>query len=1102
MTPDDVLALTVPAEPALSPDGTRVAYVLTGSDGEADENVSSLWLAETGAEPRRLTHGRADASPAWSPDGTRLAFLRAVGGPPQLWLLPMSGGGEPVALTDLPKGAGAPVWSPDGARIAFAAAVDTTGQKDTDPIVLDRLGYKADGAGLLRGLRRHVHVVDVATGAVTQLTDGDWNAGSPAWSPDGIRLAFPAMTSADADLTMESSVYVLPADGGPLGEPAGELRAAGPVTWTRDGGALLVVGQREPAVAHQRLYRVPLDGGPAVDLTADLDRNVMAGGPGYPGGLPQLAGDGDTVVFCARDRGCTHVYTAGVDGGPVRPLVGGAGRVVSGLSVAGDRAAVVVAGPGSYGEVALVDVGTGTETTLTAHSPAGLALPVAEERVFTISDGTEVHGWLHRPAGAGTTATPLLLDIHGGPHNAWSPVPDAGHSYHQLLVQQGWSVLLLNPRASDGYGEAFFSAAAGRWGRADERDFLEPLDQLVAEGVADPDRLAVTGYSYGGYMACWLTGRTDRFAAAIPGGSLTDITSFAGNSDAGHYLAAFETAVPFTDPEGAAAQSPYTNVANVTTPTLLLHGLNDDRCPPEQAEQWFAALRARGVPARLVLYPGASHLFILAGRPSHRLDYARRIVDWVTQYTSQQYTSKESPMTITTPSLDAGHWKRRLDELAERYRVPGATLGIARGDETLELAFGVTNVDTGVEVTTDTLFQIGSITKVWTATVVMALADAGKLDLDEPVVTYLPELRLADEDATARVTMRHLLTHTSGIDGDFFLDTGRGDDCLEKYVAALAGLPLNHPLGATWSYCNSGFTTAGRVIEKLTGQTWDTAMRELLYTPLGLTHTVTLPDDALLYRTAVGHVHEEDEPYRRAPVWVLPRSAGPAGLIAATVADVLAFARMHLAGGVAADGTRVLAESTAAAMREEQVRLPDPYTLADSWGLGWFRLDWNGTRLFGHDGNTIGQSAFLRVLPDQDVAVTLLTNGGHTRDLYETLIREICRDVAGVEMTTPLAPPAEPVEADIAPYVGTYERTSVRLDVWRAETGPRLRLTTTSELAGLDDEPKELDLVPVRDGLYVTLLPGNETWMPVTFYQLADGTPYVHLGVRATPKVS
>ncbi len=237
---------------------------------------------------------------------------------------------------------------------------------------------------------------------------------------------------------------------------------------------------------------------------------------------------------------------------------------------------------------------------------------------------------------------------------------------------------------------------------------------------------------------------------------------------------------------------------------------------------------------------------------------------------------------------------------------------------------------------------------------------------------------------------------------------------------------------------------------------------------------------------------------------MLPRSAGPAGLITATVADVLAFARMHLAGGVAADGTRVLAEGTAAAMREDQVRAARPVLRsADSWGLGWIRIDWNGTRLFGHDGNTIGQSAFLRVLPDQDVAVTLLTNGGHTRDLYEDADPgDLRRDVAGVEMTTPLAPPAEPVDADLTPYVGTYERASVRLDVWQAETGAKLKMTMTRELAGLDEEPKELDLVPVRDGLYVTRLPGNETWMPVTFYQLTDGTPYVHLGARATPKVS
>ncbi|TDE00044.1 serine hydrolase [Jiangella asiatica] len=1116
----DVLDLRVPAEPALSPDGTRVAYTLRTCDAAADENRSALWLVTveaTDAPPRRLTNGHHDSAPAWSPDGTRLAFLRADGGPVQLWVLPLAGG-EPERVTDLPAGAGAPVWSPDSGRIAFTAPVDTLAlpgeddaarsRRSTAPIVIDRTGFKADGAGLLRGIRQHVHVVDLDAGTTTRLTGGDWHAGGPAWSPDGTRLAFSAATAPDADLTGESTVHVVDAAGGGTPREVGAaVRLAGTVTWTPDGASLLVAGREEVSVGPNRLLRVPLDGGPVVDLIAELDRTVMPGGPGYPGGLPQVAADGSTVVFCARDRGCTHVFAVDLSGGPVRPLVTGATRVVSGLSVAirEGRAAVVVADPASYGDLAVVDLATGRETRLTRYAPEGVELPVAEERVFTVVDGTQVHAWLLRNPATATAPGPLLVDVHGGPHNAWSPVPDSGHAYHQLLVERGWSVLLLNPRGSDGYGSAFYTAAVGAWGLADERDFLEPVDQLVAEGVADPARLAVSGYSYGGYLTCWLTARTDRFAAAVAGGIVSDTASMAGTSDVGHLLVGMEIGLPYEDREPTAAQSPFERVAAVTTPTLILHGLADDRCPPGQAEQWFGALRARGVPARLVFYPEASHLFILQGRPSHRLDYSRRIVDWLTRHTTPAHrttaarpTTKEALMAPTT--LDAEHWQRRLAELAARYNVPGATLGIAAGDRSVELAHGLTNVDIGVEVTPDTLFQTGSITKVWTATVVMALVDAGKLDLDEPVVNYLPELSLADAELTARVTMRHLLTHTSGIDGDFFLDTGRGDECLERYVAALAGLPPNHPLGATWSYCNAGFTLAGRVIEKLSGQTWDAAMRDQLFAPLGLTRTVTLPDDALLHRTAVGHVHEGDEEPRRAPVWVLPRSAGPAGLIASTVGDVLAFARMHLAGGVAADGTRVLAAETAAAMREEQVRLPDPYTLADSWGLGWFRLDWNGTRLFGHDGNTIGQSAFLRILPEQDLAVTLLTNGGHTRDLYETLIREIFREVAGIEMTVPLSPASES-GADVARHAGTYERTGVRIDVWQDGDRGRLRITSTQDVAGLDQEPKELELFPVRDDIYAMRLPGNETWTPVTFYTLADGSPYVHLGVRATPKV-
>ena len=314
-------------------------------------------------------------------------------------------------------------------------------------------------------------------------------------------------------------------------------------------------------------------------------------------------------------------------------------------------------------------------------------------------------------------------------------------------------------------------------------------------------------------------------------------------------------------------------------------------------------------------------------------------------------TSGPSGLDPRPAPIDPGHWHQRLAVLAARHRVPGAQLGIlrcsdSRADELVEAVHGVLSMRTGAPVTSDALFQIGSITKVWTATLVMQLVDEGLLDLDSPVVRVLPELRLSDAEVTRRVTLRHLLTHTSGIDGDVFTDTGRGDDCLERYVALLADVAQNHPLGETWSYCNSGYSLLGRIIEKVTGDTWDKALRERLFTPLGLAHTVTLPEEALLHAAAVGHVEEEGQQHV-APVWGLMRSVGPAGLIVSNAADLLAFARLHLAGGRAGDGSRLLSEASASAMADWQADLPDPYILGDSWGLGWIRFGWDGHRLLG-----------------------------------------------------------------------------------------------------------------------------------------------------------
>ncbi|WP_193318421.1 serine hydrolase [Nonomuraea phyllanthi] len=431
---------------------------------------------------------------------------------------------------------------------------------------------------------------------------------------------------------------------------------------------------------------------------------------------------------------------------------------------------------------------------------------------------------------------------------------------------------------------------------------------------------------------------------------------------------------------------------------------------------------------------------------------------------------------------------RRLPELIAEYEVPGSALAYLHRGELHEFAAGTLNAATGVEATADALYQIGSITKVWTATLLMQQIEKGRLTLDTPVAEVLPEFRVADPEVTKTVTIRHLLSHTSGIDGDLFLETGRGDDCVEKYVAACADLAQNHPLGVTQSYCNSGFIIAGRVLERLAGKRWDDVLREGIVEPLGLTHTWTLPEDVLRFRAAMGHI--EGAP---APQWGLMRSAGPAGLICARPADVVAFARAHLEGGLLDDPR---------AMWEPQIDIPNPYTLGRQWGIGWILDEWDGHRVISHGGNTIGQHAMLWAVPDTGTIACVTANGGHSGAFTRAVATELFAELDAITVPAPLGPPETPVEVDASRYAGVYERAGARLTVSLRDGRAWLRHEATGELAALHEEPVEAALEPVDDVTFIWRPDGEPQGTAVVFYELSDGSPYVHLGARATPKTA
>ncbi|GAA1793760.1 S9 family peptidase [Leucobacter iarius] len=650
----DLPIIEVPSEPVLSPAGGRVVYTLRREDLESDRSLTRLWTVALDGDPtpRPLTNGPDDSGAVFSPDGTRIAFLRD--GVP--WMLRLDGGEpEPVAReTSFPHGASALAWSPDGTRLAVAAdaepdarptrcPTDHGPEQASAPIEVRLLGDLRDGIGYVPRLRQQLFCVSMSTGAVWRIAGSEFGIGSFAWSPDSSEIAYTASPPGAEELDMRSAVHCVPVsadDDATASEQARvlafETGHAVTVSYSPDGGALVVLGYPGEPRGHACIYVVDRDTGEVTRIAPELDRNAEPGDEDA-GGVPVLLSSGE-VLFSVSDAGRAQLYVASASGSPARVVPATTGiRTVSGFSCAGHGVVAVVAAAQSFGEVTYIDMRTpDSSVELTNHgaSHSHVDLLSPQRRVFEISDGHRIDAWVIRdPSIRGEG--PLLLDVHGGPQYAWNGIAHPSYLYHQELAARGWTVLLLNPRGSDGYGEACWTAVNGAWGEADLNDFLEPLDELVAEGIADPDRLVLSGYSYGGFMSCNLPGRDPRFAAAIAGGPISDLISVAGTASNAFVTSRYELELFPWRPEDRKRLwelSPLSRAERVRTPTLLLQGAADTACPIGQSQQWLQALQEQGVPSEMVVYPGAGHAFIFEGRPSHRIDYARRIVEWAERW--------------------------------------------------------------------------------------------------------------------------------------------------------------------------------------------------------------------------------------------------------------------------------------------------------------------------------------------------------------------------------------------------------------------------------------------------------------------------------------
>ncbi|XVV11028.1 serine hydrolase domain-containing protein [Actinoplanes sp. CA-131856] len=417
-----------------------------------------------------------------------------------------------------------------------------------------------------------------------------------------------------------------------------------------------------------------------------------------------------------------------------------------------------------------------------------------------------------------------------------------------------------------------------------------------------------------------------------------------------------------------------------------------------------------------------------------------------------------------------------IGEVAERHRVPGAAVAVGHQGELAEAATGVVNVDTGVATTPDTLFQTGSVGKIWTAVLVMQLVEDGLVELDQPVRRYLPEFSVVDPEATETVTVRQLLTHTGGFDGDLFEDTGRGDDALDRYLVHLGGHAEQiAPPGALFSYCNSGFSVLGALVARLRGATYEAVVRERLVAPLGARHVALLAEEAILFRVAAGHIDG-----KLTPRWQLPRSIGPAGgSLVVAPRELVRFGRLFLDG----DGDPLV---------QAQLDLPGvPERGARQRGLGPILYDWDGTAAVGHDGETMGQATQWRVVPGHELVVAMSVNSSSYRGFFDEMLDRIVGELTGLTVPARPAPSIRDARPGPEQFAGRYHYPLATYDVAVAEDGFDVTSTPHGLAAEFGDAVSTDRYVALDGDTFITTEPDDGSHSTLTFL---DGGRYLYGG--------